>query len=241
MQLATDRGPAPMQVAAVLEFDEELDVTAVCGALADRVRAVPRLRQRLRRVGVGLGRPVWVDDPDFAIERHVVARRCPPPGDQRALLDLATATAVTRLSRERPLWAGIVVSGLVGQRGALVFVMHHVLADGIGGLAVLARLVDHAPPAPASHFPQPPPSRRELFFDATRSRWRTLTRLRALSAVVRSAVRELHPRHVAAPPRSSLNQPAGATRRVEVTHADLAHLADIAHVYDATINDLLLT
>src|SRR6478672_5535716 len=66
--LATDRGPAPMNIGAVLlvERGGELSVDDVCSLLDARLPRVRRLRQRLMRTPPGCGRPVWVDDPDFA-------------------------------------------------------------------------------------------------------------------------------------------------------------------------------
>jgi diacylglycerol O-acyltransferase len=37
------------------------------------------------------------------------------------------------------------VSGLAHGRDALIVVVHHAVADGIGGLAVLAQIADDAP------------------------------------------------------------------------------------------------
>src|SRR5438552_17865409 len=54
--------------------------------IAERIPAVPRLRQRLVQVPFGCGGPVWVDEPRFDIRRHVRAVACPGPGDERALL-----------------------------------------------------------------------------------------------------------------------------------------------------------
>ena len=65
MQLATDVGPAPMHVGAVLVLGTGpgFSVQDAQRLLGDRVRAVPRLRQRLRRAPPGCGRPFWADDP----------------------------------------------------------------------------------------------------------------------------------------------------------------------------------
>ncbi len=41
----------------------------------------------------------------------------------------------------------MLVTGLADGAAALIFVLHHVLADGIGGLVVLARLVGSAAPS----------------------------------------------------------------------------------------------
>ena len=57
----------------------------------------------------------------------------------------------TPLDRDRPLWAALWVTGLTHDRAALVLVMHHILTDGVGGIAVLAALADGYPgPKPAA-------------------------------------------------------------------------------------------
>lgn len=53
----------------LLEARPAFDLAAAQRLLADRVRGVPRLRQRLVRVPPGCGRPVWVDDADFDLGR----------------------------------------------------------------------------------------------------------------------------------------------------------------------------
>ena len=137
--LATDRGSVPMNIGAVLEFDR-LDVPSLAEIrtlLTQRVPAVPRLRQRLDRAPLGCGRPVWVDDAGFDLDRHLTAREWPSPFDQRQLLDVAAELVCDRLDRSRPLWRASLVADPAGERAALVLVFHHVLADGLGGLAVL--------------------------------------------------------------------------------------------------------
>ena len=101
--------------------------------LGERVRVVPRLRQRLRRAPPGCGRPFWADDPAFDLRHHVRQLPCPPPGDQRALLEVAAAVTGEPLPRSRPLWSATFVTGLADGSTGLVIVMNHVLADGIGG------------------------------------------------------------------------------------------------------------
>ncbi len=164
MLLASDVGPAPMQAGAVLVLDAgpDFDVAAAKATLAARITAVPRLRQRLVRAPLGCGRPFWVDDQAFDIEAHVRSVPCQPPGDEAALLERVTATATQPLPWSRPLWSATFLTGLASGRVAIIVIFHHVLADGIGGLAVLASLVDGAPgaasvplPAPAP-FPRPP-------------------------------------------------------------------------------------
>ena len=152
MQLAADVGPAPMHTGAVLVLGTGpgFSVEQARRVLDERIAAVPRLRQRLHRAPPGCGRPFWADDPAFDLCHHVRQVPCPAPGDQRALLDVAGSVLGEPLPRSRPLWSATFVTGLAGGGTGLVIVMNHVLADGIGGLAVLAQLVDDSPgPPPA--------------------------------------------------------------------------------------------
>jgi diacylglycerol O-acyltransferase / wax synthase len=248
MQLATDVGPAPMHVGAVLVLGSghEFSVQEAQRLLGERVRAVPRLRQRLRRAPPGCGRPFWADDPAFYLRHHVRQRPCPPPGDERALLDVAAAVTGEPLPRSRPLWSATFVTDLAGGRTGLVIVMNHVLADGIGGLAVLARLVDGDPGPPpgtpqAAGFPVPAPSTRTLAADAWAGRARRLTHPARSLRTIQQGIAELGG---ARPPRTlpptSLNRPTGPQRRLDVVAADLAAIRDLGHAHGGTINDVIL-
>ncbi len=176
MELATDVGPVPMQVGAILVLDGEtsLGASQVRAVLADRACGIPRLRQRLVSAPLGCGRPVWVDDPGFNMSRHVAEASCPAPGDEPALLGVAADLVTRPLPNDRPLWAATLVTGLAGRASAMIVVFHHVLADGMGGLAVLASLIDGAPVAAPAEFPQPAPSARALAADAARERLRAV-------------------------------------------------------------------
>jgi hypothetical protein len=172
MFAALQRG-VPQQFGAVLVLEpvEGFDAAAVTTTLADRVCAVPRLRQRLVKVPPGCGRPIWVDDASFSVHRHVEYLTCPSPGDESALLDVAAKLIMRRLPMDHPLWHASVVTGLAGGRVALILVVQHALADGIGGLAVLGALVDGAPIV-RPPFPIPPPRLGTLAVDALLSRIR---------------------------------------------------------------------
>jgi diacylglycerol O-acyltransferase / wax synthase len=236
MQLACDLPDSPMQVAAVLVFGtgSALDLQAVRRVIGRRLPAVPRLRQCLVRAPFGGGRPVWVDDPDFDIRAHVDAVDCPAPGDRAAMLGVVAGTMSRRLTRDRPLWSATLVTSLSDGGAALVVTLHHVLADGIGGLAVLARLVDGAPVTSDPVFPRPAPGRRSLFLDAAAGRRRTLSHLPAKARRLRSAFAELTTGGVGGPPPSSLNKPIGAHRGLAVARADLASVRRVAHAHGAT-------
>jgi WS/DGAT/MGAT family acyltransferase len=239
--LAMDTGPVPEQFGVVLGLQGHLDLAAVTDLLADRVPAVPRLRQRLVSVPFGLGGPIWVDDAAFDIGRHVHEATCPSPGDDAALLETALATVTRRLPRDAPLWSVVLVTGVQQGRSALVVVLHHVLADGIGGLAVLAAFADPGGGRRTGvDFPRRPPRRATLLADATR------TRVRALAGAHRSW--RLLRRSLAAggglrPPRiapCSLMQRTGSRRQAVTVRCDVESLRAAARPHGATTNDALL-
>ena len=214
-----------MQVGAVLVL--ERDPGEVESLLADRVRTVPRLRRRLVRAPFGCGRPVWVDDTGFDITRHVSRMVCPAPGDETALLDLASSLVIRPLPRSAPLWSATLVTGLAENRAALILVIHHVLSDGIGGLAVLANLVDGAAHTEIPAFPAPPPSRGELAKDA----WLSLPGRVSLAGL----------RWPARGARCSLNHPTGPRRQQTIARASVSRLHAASHRCGGTVNDALLT
>ena len=47
--------------------------------LEPRLSSVPRFRQVLHRPRLGLGWPVWIDDPSFDLAEHVRVRPLPEP------------------------------------------------------------------------------------------------------------------------------------------------------------------
>ncbi|WP_373560096.1 wax ester/triacylglycerol synthase domain-containing protein [Rhodococcus sp. ACPA1] len=151
------------------------DAATVEATFARRLTSIRRLQQRLATPRRGLGRPYWVDDSDFDVRAHLARVRCPSPGDRDAALAIAVDAVTRPLPRSRPLWRAVVVTGLIDDHTGLVLVLHHVVADGIGGLAVLARLVDGADAAgPADDTAAPP---RGRFVDRVSERFRTLRRL----------------------------------------------------------------
>jgi diacylglycerol O-acyltransferase / wax synthase len=243
LQLAYNCGPVPAQVGAVLTFGDSVpfDLAKVREVVAARIASIPRLRRRLHRLPIGCGRPIWVDDPAFDIDQHVTSIACPSPGDQQTLLDMAARLITTPLPANRPLWSATLVTGLAQRQSALILVFHHVLADGIGGLAVLGRLMDGETPRPSGPFPMSAPSRRELFTASLTSRARALTNARtALRRLVAGAV-ELRLLHARRAVRCSLNRPTGRDRRLMIVRADLAAVSDLAHAHGGTVNDVALT
>ena len=123
---------------------------------------------------------------------------------------------MTPLPRDHPLWSIVLIPELADGAVAIVVVMHHVLADGLGGLNVLAALVDPGAPPAAVPFPRPSPSRASLARDAWMTR---LVGMRRMAGSWRSLRRGmfagggLHPPRATHPARSYSGQaPGGAWR-----------------------------
>jgi hypothetical protein len=68
------------------------------------------------------------------------------------------------------LWLIVLITDLADDAAAVVVVLHHVLADGLGGLNVLAALLDPGAPPAAVPFPRASPTRRSPARDAWRTR-----------------------------------------------------------------------
>ena len=245
LQLALGDGGAAGHVGAVLVLDTGpgFSVPAARQLLGDRVRAIPRLRQRLLAAPPGCGGPFWADDPGFDPRAHIRQVSCPPPGDERALLDVAAAQLERRLPRQRPLWSALFVTGLAGGGTGLIMIMDHVLADGVAGLAALGGLADQfagSSAGPGAEFPRPAPRARALAADAWAGRLRHVTHPAASLRRFRQGLAELGG---ARPPRAlptSLNKPAGPRRRLDVVSADLPAVRGLGHSCGGTVNDVVL-
>ena len=242
--LATDRGSVPMNIGAVLEFDPHNapSMAGVHALFSERLPAIPRLRQRLRRAPLGCGRPVWVDDVAFDLDRHLIARRWPEPESSRELLDVAAELVCDRLDDRRPLWRACIVTGSAGNRAALVLVFHHVLADGLGGLAVLATLADPGPQHSNDDFPRRAPRWDELAIDAARQRANAARGLfgglrRAAAGIRELGIRPTGPRLVE---KTFLNRPTSARRRLDRVAVSLADVVAVGHRTGGTVNDIVL-
>lgn len=242
MSLVSSPTSAPLQVGAVLMLDVRSGIEPArwLEELDRRLPGVPRLRQRLLRVPPGCGRPVWVDDPAFRIQDHISVSTSPVPVGRAAVLASAAELVSTPLADDHPLWLGRLVLDVDGEHAALILVFHHVLADGLAGLAVLGRLVD-GPALPLDPgFPRPTPSHWWLARDAAAGHLRSMRQLPHTLRRMVSAVAELAPTATAPAQTCSLNQQTGPRRCFETVTTDLASVRALAHRHDATVNDVAL-
>jgi len=140
---------------------------------ATRVSLMPRLRQRYLRVPMGLNHPVWVDDPNFDIDYHLLRVGCPAPGSMVELCELTCEFYAHQMDHSRPLWQVWAVEGLEGGRVAVILFIHHALTDGVGILRMLDQFWNTRPeaevlPSPAAWHPAPLPGKGQLLWQGLR-------------------------------------------------------------------------
>jgi WS/DGAT/MGAT family acyltransferase len=240
--LAMESGKVPQQFAVILLLDrsDDLSLSDLQQVISDRILAVPRLRQRLIKVPPGCGRSVWVDEADFTIDRHIRVVSCRAPGDEPALYDTALSVIMDRLPRDAPLWLIVLITDLANGAAAVVVVLHHVLADGLGGVNVLAALLDPGAPPAAVSFPRVSPTRASLARDAWRTR---LIGIGRAAGSARSLRRSMFAGGGFRPARAtpcSLVQQTGPRLRMAVVRLDREMLRAAAHRKGGTTNDAVL-
>ncbi|MEP6526203.1 MAG: wax ester/triacylglycerol synthase family O-acyltransferase [Nocardioidaceae bacterium] len=120
----------------------ELTLSALRAVLEPRLHLAAPLRQRLVEVPLGLGRPYWVDDPEFDLEFHLREVALPLPGDAQQLGEQVARIHARPLDRTRPLWEMYLIHGVDGDRSAIYSKIHHAAIDGVSGAEILATIMD---------------------------------------------------------------------------------------------------
>ena len=109
------------------------------------VESVPRLRQRVRDAPFDLALPRWEDDPtfdlDFHLRRYALAEDAGSSDELDALFHTIGPIYERPFDRTRPLWEMVEIERS-GPGAAIFFRLHHAVADGVGGNAILAALTD---------------------------------------------------------------------------------------------------
>ena len=260
--LTAEIGPVNMAVGGLLVFEEGagMGYDDVVARVEDRLHLVPRYRQRLQDMAVGLANPVWIDDDGFDVGWHVRRAVLPEPGGEAEIAQLVGREMSRRLDRSRPLWELTVVAGVEGGRAGLLAKMHHALVDGVAAVDIGTVLLDPTPdpldvPAPEQPWePRAYDRRRHL------ARLAATPVVRAQKLLLESATRALQPdpRRTAndfksatellvelaklrpSAPMTPLNRGLGPNRRFALATAPLADLKRAGKSQGGTVNDALL-
>jgi WS/DGAT/MGAT family acyltransferase len=249
----------PFQIALLGVFDAapflltdgSVDVPRIRRELVARAHRTVAFRRRVLWTRFGEGMPVWAEDPSFDPDTHVECATLPPGED---LATWAAQRILRPLPLDRPLWRAEVVDGLPDGRFAVIIVVHHILADGITGVALAGSLLDPAPDtvlaAAAPRLTPSLPTHRDIYRDRLRRPADGLGRNRAGLRTHRSTARRIgairdrlrETRALLGPrtSRTSLPRTVGPTRRLVVVRWPLEELRGIGHALGVTVNDLLL-
>jgi WS/DGAT/MGAT family acyltransferase len=224
-----------------------------------RIHLVPRWRQRVLDPPLGIGRPVWVDDPGFDVDDHIRRVAVAAPGGPAQLAERVGEIHSQQLDRAKPLWEMNLIEGLENGYQAVLTKTHHAMLDGVGGMDLVGLLFDtepeprEVPPAEPTQTPAWP-SPLELALDAIVDRVREpIDAIRRTVEAATKAPRELLRRGATiargaaelltrglAPP-SPLNAPASATRRFAMTEIPLEEAKAVGHALGGKVNDVFLT
>jgi len=138
-RLHMDRRDNPMAITAVVRLAAPLPFAVLEARVRERIVPRPRFTERVVEPAFASAR--WEPDEDFDLREHLHHLALPAPGDDAALATLVEDLAGAPLDPRVPLWHLHLVDG-VGEGAALVFRVHHVVADGVALVDVLLGLTD---------------------------------------------------------------------------------------------------
>ncbi|GGI85436.1 diacylglycerol O-acyltransferase [Saccharopolyspora subtropica] len=241
--LCLEQDTAPMHLGAVAVFRPRRLVhrEELLSRLAERAARIPRLRQRIEWSWLP-GQARWAEVADFDAARHVHSHQVVSPGGREELAALVAELVADPLDLRRPLWELHLITGLDGDRFAILVKFHHALADGRGAVEIGMRLLDGLAGEPTPDLPAP---RRPLadaldlvrrpqqLFDAVRGMLATSGESLGIAS---SMVRNFR----VPVPGSPLRAPSSPARRVALVPLELAQLRRIRARHGGTTNDVVL-
>lgn len=236
-----------------------LSYETLLATVEQRLPQIPRYRQKVREVTLGLARPVWVDDPDFDITYHIRRSALPSPGSDAQLHELIARLGSRPLDRSRPLWEMYLIEGLAKNRIAIYTKSHQALVNGMTALEIGHVIADRTQKPPEFGediwIPLREPSDRQLLLGAL-GEW--IMRPAEQFGAVRSAVVDVATnagqlvnmgrrfvdvaRTVArgTAPSSPLNTTVSRNRRFTVASGRLEDFRAVRARYDCDVNDVVL-
>jgi diacylglycerol O-acyltransferase / wax synthase len=136
--LRMDRPTNLMVILGVWVLEGPVALKKVEEQLAEGLLSYRRYRQKVEVTPAG---NYWRDDPSFDLAHHMKRARLPGRGGKTALERFVGDLASEPLDPNHPLWTVHIVEKYEGG-AAVVFRMHHAIADGIALMGVTMALVD---------------------------------------------------------------------------------------------------
>ena len=231
----------------------------ILAMLESRVHLSPIFRRKLAFVPYGLGRPYWVEDPDFDMEYHVRHIALPKPGDWRQLCILTARIHSQPLRRDKPMWEMYVIEGLNNIDGyppncfALLLKVHHCAMDGATGTQFMNIVHDLSPEtrdvgkAPPWIVQRPSKARMlgQAYVDAWRKPGQVVDMLKQAGPAfmrIRQGRKDEHFHTLEDKQKTRFQGKISRPRVVEACKFDFGEVREIkSAVPGATVNDAMLT
>ena len=259
--LYSESTTVPLHVCSVMELDpstmsDGYSFAKFCAEVEKRVPAVPEFRCKLADNDFNLDHPVWVEDEDFELSRHLNRVALPAPGGRQELSEVCGHIASVPLDRSKPLWEMWVIEGLGGSAAddggdvVLMIKVHHAAVDGVSAANLLDKLCDIEPNA-ATPEPVDGPGAVPAWAIAADGLWRfvtlpwQLTRAVpvAASMVAKTVGRVVSGKSMAAPfsaPTTRFNGTLTAERTIATVQLDLDDVKKAKNQCDAKVNDVVM-
>jgi diacylglycerol O-acyltransferase len=251
----------PLHVCSILEIDTSTipggyTFATLREALGVRIKAMPEFREKLADNRLNLDHPVWVEDKDFDVDRHLHRIGLPTPGGRAELAEICGHIASLNLDRSRPLWEMWVIEGVAGTdahdggRLAVMTKVHHAGVDGVTGANLMSQLCttepDAPPPAPVDGV-----GGGSNFEIAVSGAVKFVTRPlklanvlpSTLSTVVDTVKRARSGLSMAAPfaaPKTAFNATVTGHRNVAFAQLDLEDIKTVKNHFGVKVNDVVM-
>ena len=251
----------PLHVCSILEVDTSTmpggyTFDRLRDALGLRIKAMPEFREKLANNRFNLDHPVWVEDKDFDVDRHLHRIGLPSPGGRIELAEICGHIASLTLDRRRPLWEMWIIENLAGTdahdggRIAVMTKVHHAGVDGVTGANLMSQLCSTEPDAP-------PPDPVEGAGDASgleiavqgavRFATRPLKLVNVLPTTVSSVIdtvkRARSGLTMAAPfaaPQTAFNANVTGHRNIAFAQLDLGDVKKVKDHFGVRVNDVVM-
>ena len=147
--LGMETANTPQHVAGLSVLDVkggQVDIPRLKAQIRRALVKVPKFTRVVKHVPFGLDLPVWEDDRNFDLDRHIRHIAVPAPGGKHEVGSLVGDLMSMPLDRRFPLWEIWVIEGLDnGRRAATFLKYHHSLMDGKSGASLAEQLFNLGP------------------------------------------------------------------------------------------------
>jgi len=251
----------PLHVCSILDLDTSTmpggyTFDRLRDALSLRIKAMPTFREKLADSPLNLDHPVWVEDKDFDVDRHLHRIGLPAPGGRTELAEICGHIASLPLDRSRPLWEMWVIEGIAGTdahhggRLAVLTKVHHASVDGVTGANLMSQLcsteADAPPPEPVAGVGEASQLRIAaggLAKFATRPLQLATVLSSTASTVFDTALRARSGHAMARPfsaPQTAFNASITGHRNIAYAQLDLEDIKKVKNQFDVKVNDVVM-